>query len=216
MKLYGYFRSSAAFRVRIALNIKELNYNHLPIHLTRHGGEQRQESFLTINPSGLVPVLEDNDNFLSQSLAIIEYLEELYPKPSLLPGTPIGRAQIRSIAMAIACDIHPLNNLRVLKYLEHDMGHDKTKIMQGWYQHWLQIGFNALEKTLKQTRKDSTFCFGHKPTLADVALIPQMYNARRFNFVLDAFPTLVSIEKACLMLPSFQKALPENQPDYDQ
>jgi maleylacetoacetate isomerase len=209
--LYGYWRSTAAYRVRIALNYKKIDYAYKAIHLVNDGGEHKQAAYAAKNPHKLVPALElDSGEVISESLAIIEFLEEQHPTPTLLPGTAMDRAKIRSIAQAIACNIHPLNNLRVLQYLENAMGcsaEQKTK----WYADWIATGFSALEEQLSKCA--GVYSFGDSITLADVCLIPQVYNARRFNISLDAYPTIVRIEKHCLELPVFQAASPEAQPD---
>lgn len=207
LKLYDYFRSSASFRVRIALNLKGLDYEAIPIHLVNHGGEQFSESFQQINPQSLVPALQDGNKILTQSLAIIEYLEETHPSPSLLSGNPFDNALIRSFALTIIADLHPLNNLRVLKYLSNEFkitDDEKTR----WYHHWIEKGFEALEKQLKARPSSGDFCFGNHPTLADVCLIPQMYNARRFNCDLSAYPNLVRIDANCQKLEAFMNAFP--------
>lgn len=209
MKLYTYFRSSAAYRVRIALNLKGIAYEPKFVHLRR--GEQRSPDFLALNPQGLVPVLVDGNHVLTQSLAIIEYLEELYPKPPLLPQSAQARARVRALAYAVACEMHPLNNLRVLNYLETALGHIETKRL-AWYRHWIAEGFTALEQMLANP-STGAFCHGETPTLADVCLVPQVYNAVRFGCDLSSFPTVRRINQACLALPAFRAAAPENQPD---
>lgn len=212
MKLYTYYRSSAAYRTRIALNLKGLAFDSVPVHLVRDGGEQHSEAHLARNPQGLVPVLEHEQNMLSQSLAIIEYLDEEYPEPSLLPGNAAQRASIRSIAQSIACDIHPLNNLRVLQYLSQELSvTDQQK--SEWYVHWVEKGFAALEQTLKRSSLDGQFCLAGQATLADCCLIPQVYNAQRFNVDMTAYPTLSSINDHCLSLSAFSEAAPEQQAD---
>ncbi|MEP6942771.1 MAG: maleylacetoacetate isomerase [Betaproteobacteria bacterium] len=210
MKLYNYFRSSAAYRVRIALALKGLAYEYISVHLTR--GEQRAAEYVAINPQSLVPLLEDGDVRISQSLAIIEYLEERHPSPPLLPATPEARARVRAIALAIACDIHPLNNLRVLQYLGKVLGVDE-KAKNAWYCHWVEAGLSALETQLSSDGATGMFCHGDTPTLADVCLVPQLANARRYKVALDACPTLVRIDERCRALPAFAAAAPEHQPD---
>ena len=210
MKLYGYFRSSAAFRVRIALNLKKLDYENAFIHLRR--GDQVRPEFLGVNPQGLVPALEIGGDRLIQSMAIIEYLDETIPDPPLLPKTPAARARVRSIAQAIACDIHPLNNLRVLKYLTGTLGVSEDP-KNAWYRHWIELGLAALEAQLARDSRTGAFCDGEKPTLADVCLIPQLANARRYDFSIDAYPTLGRIESHCLALDAFARAAPDRQPD---
>lgn len=212
LTLYNYFRSSASYRVRIALNLKGLDYTYAPVHLTRNGGEQFSDSYRRLNPHVLVPVLKDEENSVTQSVAIMEYLDEIYPQPPLLPADPANRAHVRSLAMAVACEIHPLNNLRVLKYLSGELGlKDETKI--GWVHHWINLGFEGLERELAASRERGRFCFGDTPTMADCCLIPQMFNARRFKVDLAPYPTLRAIEEACENLDAFQAARPENQPD---
>lgn len=208
MKLYGYFRSSAAYRVRIALNLKGLEADQLPVSLI--DGEQQQDAYRALNPQGLVPALATEQGLLTQSLAIIEYLESQHPTPALLPGDAWQQAQIRAFALSLACDIHPLNNLRVLKYLSGELAvADAQK--SAWYSHWIQAGFAALEAQLADHAGD--YCFGINPTLADVCLVPQVYNAKRFNVDLSAFPTILRITDHCNAQPAFQAAQPERQPD---
>jgi maleylacetoacetate isomerase len=212
MRLYDYFRSSAAYRVRIALNVKgivpdERTYVHLRI------GSQRAQDYLALNPQGLVPALElDDGSVLAQSLAIIEYLDETHPQPPLLPADPVARARVRAIALSIACEIHPLNNLRVLNYLIGTMGVSREQ-KDGWYRYWIDVGFEALEKTLARDAATGRFCHGDAPTLADICLVPQMANARRFEIDLSPWPTLIRIESACNALPAFAQAAPARQPD---
>ncbi len=210
MKLHGYFRSSAAYRVRIALNLKQVEYEDSFVHLRKK--EMRQDEFLQINPQGLVPVLEVNGVILTQSISIIEYLEEKYPTPRLLPETEIDRAFVRSIALSIACDIHPLNNLRVLRYLAYNLNLD-DETRNTWYRHWIEEEFRALETRLTASGHDGLYCFGNSPTMADVCLVPQMANARRFQCDLSDYPRLVQIDANCRKLGEFIKAAPENQPD---
>lgn len=210
MKLYNYFRSSAAFRVRIALNLKGLKHENVFIHLLRN--EQRSPEYLKLNPAGLVPALIDGDEVLTQSLAIIEYLDEQYAEPPLLPATPAERARVRSIALAIACDIHPIDNLRVLKYLTDVMMISELKKVE-WYAHWVHQGLAPLEARLAAESRTGRFCHGETPTLADICLIPQLANARRVNMNMAPYPTLARIEEACYALPAFVEAAPANQPD---
>ncbi len=212
MKLYTFFRSSASYRVRIALNLKGLDYEQLPIHLRRGGGEQWTSAYKAVNPQGLVPTLEDGGHSFPQSLAIIEYLEERYPEPPLLPGDPAGRATVRGMALTIACEIHPLQNLRVLNYLRNELKHEETDVNH-WARHWITLGLLVLEQMVPPVQKLGKFCFGDAPSLADVVLIPQLYNARRFGCDLSECPSLVQIEANCGTLPAFSKAAPENQPD---
>lgn len=212
MKLYTYFRSSAAYRVRIALHLKGLPYEAVPVHLVRNGGEHRQPDYLALNPAGLVPALEDRGQVLTQSLAIIEYLEETYPAPALLPGDALNRARIRALAQAIACDIHPINNLRVLQYLSRELGvTDEQK--NAWYRHWVESGLAAVEAMLQQQPRSGRFCVGDTPTLADICLVPQVFNARRFNCNTAHIPTVMRIVDACEALEAFRRAAPDNQPD---
>jgi maleylacetoacetate isomerase len=208
--LWGYFRSSAAYRVRIAFNVKGISHEHRFVHLAK--GEQGGRDFAEVNPQALVPVLETEEGgeraFLAQSMAILEYLEETHREPPLLPGNALRRAKIRAAANMVACDIHPLNNLRVLKYLKHSLGHDQEAI-DTWYRHWVVLGFEALEKTIE----GSAFCFGDQPTLADVCLMPQIYNARRFEVALDPYPKIRAVEARCAALAAFADAHPDKQPD---
>jgi maleylpyruvate isomerase len=212
MKLYSYFRSSAAFRVRIALNLKGLSYETVPVHLLRDGGEHLKPDYRALNPDAIVPTFIDGDEVMSQSLAIIEYLDETYPEPPLLPGTAADRAFIRSIALQVACEIHPLDNLRVLRYLKHELGvADDAK--DAWYRHWVESGFASLEKRLGGDARVGKFCFGDTPTLADLCLVPQMFNARRFNIEVSLYPTIVRIVDHAEQLDAFQRAAPAQQPD---
>ena len=211
-KLYGYFRSSAAFRARIALNLKGLDYEGAIIHLVKNGGEQFAPEYRALNPQALVPVLQDGDLTLTQSLAIIEYLDEVYPEPALLPATAAQRARVRSIALMIACEIHPLNNLRVLRYLVKDLKVTEAR-KDEWYRHWVVSGLEPLEIRLANDPATGHCCHGDVPGLADICLVPQLANARRFNIALDAFPTLLRIEQNCMALKPFQDAAPSAQPD---
>ncbi|KAF3996114.1 maleylacetoacetate isomerase [Glaciimonas immobilis] len=217
MKLYSYFRSSAAYRVRIALNLKELPCDIVPVHLIKHGGEQLSPMYRQLNPSGQVPTMVDEDSsqdraVLTQSLAIIEYLEEMYPHVALLPKAPLDRAFVRSIALMIACDIHPINNLRVLRYLKRDLKLEEDA-KNAWYRHWCVLGLTALEATLAADPRVGKFCFGDTPTVADCCLVPQIFNAKRQECDLSAFPTLTRINDHCLQLDAFIMAAPENQID---
>lgn len=212
MKLYTYFRSSAAFRVRIALNLKGVSYEAIPKHLTRNGGEHRQSQYLAANPQGLIPALEDGGVVLAQSLAIIEYLEEKYPQPPLLPRDPIERAQVRGMALGIACEVHPLQNLRVTNYLSKEMGQSDAALSQ-WRQRWLGAGFEVLEQLVKRHSGDGKHCFGSSVTLADVVLVPQLGSAKRFQVSLEPYPTLRAIGAHLETLPAFAKAAPQAQPD---
>ncbi len=212
MKLYDYFRSSAAYRVRIALNLKDVTLaDRTFVHLRM--GNQRAQDYLALNPQGLVPALElDDGRVLTQSLAIIEYLDETHPEPPLLPADAAGRARVRAIALGIACDIHPLNNLRVLNYLTGTLGATDAQ-QNGWYKYWIDVGFEALERQLERDDDTGTFCHGESPTLADVCLVPQLANARRFKVDVSPYPTLTRIEAACNALPAFAQAAPSQQPD---
>jgi len=209
VKLYTYFRSSAAYRARIALNLKGLTAEMISIHLQKEGGLNRKPSYRAVNPQMRVPALQlDSGEVLIQSLAIIEYLDELHPQPPLLPRDPIARAKVRALAQVIACDIHPLNNTSPLRYLKNELGQDQAKI-DAWYQHWILDGFEALEALLGP----GPYAFGSEITLADVCLVPQVANARRFKVPLDKFPRIVAADAACNKLAAFDKARPENQPD---
>ncbi|ENX57786.1 MULTISPECIES: maleylacetoacetate isomerase [Acinetobacter] len=210
MKLYSYFRSSAAYRVRIALNLKALPYETEAVHLVKN--EQQLASYRALNPSQLVPTLLDQDQAFTQSLSILEYLEERYPAKALLPKDLIERAKVRAFAQSIACDIHPINNLRVLKYLQNDLAISNEQKTQ-WYRHWILEGFHSLEMQLQHS--NGQFCFGSQPTFADCCLIPQVYNAKRFKIDLSAFPKIESIYQHCLTLPAFLNATPEQQPDWE-
>jgi maleylpyruvate isomerase len=208
MRLYDYWRSSAAYRVRLALNFKGLVYQQVALDL--RNGAHREPAFLAINPQGLVPVLEDERAILTQSLPILNYLEERYPEPALLPKDLPGRCQSRAIAVAIACEIHPLNNLRVLQYLERELGLDEARRM-AWYRHWITEGFGPLEAMI--ARSAGEFCVGDAPSLADVCLVPQVYNARRYQCDLEAYPTIRRIDERCRGIDAFARAAPERQPD---
>ena len=209
VKLFSYFRSSAAYRVRIALNLKGLPYHTVPIHLTKDGGRQHTSEFRAINPQSRVPVLElSTGEILTQSLAIIEYLDEIHPEPPLLPSDPLARAKSRAIAQMIACDIHPLNNTSPLRYIKRRLRHEQPDI-DAWYHHWIIEGFTALEKLIEP----GPYACGSQVTVADICLVPQVANARRFKVPLDKFPKIVAVDAACMKLPAFDKARPENQPD---
>lgn len=208
MKLYGYFRSSAAYRVRIALNLKNLPYEQVSIHLTKDGGQHKKPDYREINPQMRVPTLElKNGERIIQSMAIIEYLDEVFPEPSLLPSEAVDRAHVRAVSQIIANDIHPLNNLVTLNTLKK-LGHDQA-VVDDWYRSWVLAGFEAIEQLLRP----GPYAFGDKVTQADVCLVPQVFNARRFKTPLDAFPKILAVEEACAKLPAFDKARPENQPD---
>ena len=213
MKLYGYFRSSAAFRVRIALGLKKLGYEAAFIHLRR--GDQAQAGFLAVNPQGLVPALATDGQTLIQSLAIIEYLDETHPEPPLLPRDPAGRARVRGLAGIVACDIHPLNNLRVLRYLHGPLGQDQ-RVIETWYNHWIDAGFAALERLLAKDPRTGSFCHGEAPSLADIALVPQVVNAERYNLDLAPYPTINRIFENCMKLDAFAAAHPNRQPDREE
>lgn len=210
MKLYGFFRSSASYRVRIALNLKGLDFEQASIRLAK--GEQYQAAFSAISPQNLVPVLENDGLRLYQSPAIIEYLDEVYPEPPLLPKDPAARNRVRSLALISACEIHPLNNTRVLNYLSENLNLTEEQ-KTGWYHHWITLGFGALEKRLAAEKETGEFCHGNTPGFADICLVPQVANARRFKVDLTDFPTILRINDHCLALDPFKKAMPANQPD---
>lgn len=210
--LHSYWRSSAAYRVRIGLNLKGLRYDIVPVHLVRDGGDQRKPEFSETNPQRLVPVLQHGKRMLRQSMAILEYLDEMWPEPPLLPATARERQRVRALAQVVACDIHPLNNLRVMQYFEHEWGVPQPE-RDEWIRHWIEDGFEAFESLLQNHPATGHFCDGHVPTIADCCLIPQVYNARRFGLDLSAYPTILRIEEACLALPAFDAARPERQPD---
>lgn len=210
MKLYNYFRSSAAYRVRIALALKGLSFDYVSIHLAK--GEQYSPEFAAINPQSLVPVLELEGERLYQSLAIIEYLDEIHPAPPLLPKSPLERARVRSLALITACEIHPLNNPRVLNYLTGKFAISEEQKLD-WYHHWVKTGFTALEQRLATNAHTGRYCHGDTPGFADCVLVPQVANARRFKADLGAFPTILRINDECLNLEAFQRAAPQNQPD---
>ncbi len=212
MKLYDYAFSSAAYRVRIALNLKGIAYERAVVSLIKDGGQQHSAAYKAINPQALIPTLQADGHTIGQSLAIIEYLDETHPMPPLLPRYPAEKARVRQIAYEIACDIHPVNNMRVRGQLKA-LGHSEEEIMTKWYAHWITIGFAALETQLSVSKETGTYCHGDAPTLADICLVPQMANACRFKVPVDAFPTLVRIDKACRAHPAFAAAAPEKQPD---
>jgi maleylpyruvate isomerase len=212
MKLYSYFRSSAAYRVRIALNLKNLPYDYAPVHLLRDGGEQLKPEYRKLNPDAILPTCIDGDHVMQQSLAIIEYLEETHPEPPLLPKVPADRAYVRSVALQIACEIHPLNNLRVLKYLKHTLGVDDAA-KDAWYRHWVECGFATLEEHLASDSRTGKLCFGDTPTLADACLVPQVFNAQRFKIDLAPFPTIQRINDYASQMDAFARAAPGVQPD---
>jgi len=213
MKLYSYFRSSAAYRVRIALNLKGLSFDYAPVHLLRDGGEQLKPPYRQVNPDGVVPTLiDDEQHAIQQSLAIIEFLEETHPEPPLLPKPPADRAYVRSLALQVACEIHPLNNLRVLKYLKHTL-HVDDAAKDAWYRHWLESGFGTLEQRLANDPRTGKLCYGDTPTLADLCLVPQVFNANRFKSDMAPYPTIERICDYALQLDAFAKAAPGAQPD---
>ena len=212
MKLYTFYRSSASFRVRIALNLKGLTYDQVPIHLRRGGGEQLMANYRAINPQALLPTLEDSGRHLTQSLAIIEYLDETHPNPPLLPKSAADRALVRSMALVIGCEVHPIQNLRVLNYVKKEYNQTDEQVNR-WAQHWIDLGLGALEQMITAQTARGKFCFGDSPTLADICLVPQLGNARRFDCDLSRYPSILSIEKACIAIPAFADAAPEKQPD---
>ena len=211
MKLHSFFRSSASFRVRIALQIKSLPYDYVPVHLAK--GEHKKEAYSALAADALVPLLEVDGLRLSQSMAIIEYLDEKHPEPALLPFDAAGRAQVRALAQSIACEIHPVNNLRVLKYLSHDMKVSE-EVKNTWYRHWCRVGLESFERQLAQL-PNATFCYGSTPTLADCCLVPQIFNARRFDTDLTGLPRTMAAFDACMALPAFQQAQPSACPDFE-
>jgi maleylacetoacetate isomerase/maleylpyruvate isomerase len=208
MELFNYFRSSASYRVRIALALKGLDYDYRAVHLQKN--EQTAESYAAVSPSRLVPLLRDGAQVLTQSLAIVEYLDETHPEPPLLPADPLGRARVRAIALDIACEIHPLNNLRVLRYLVHSLkvsDEDKDR----WYRHWVETGLEAVERQL--AAQPARYCHGDAPTLADITLVPQIFNARRFQCRTDHVPNVMRVFDVCMRLPAFEQTRPEACPD---
>ncbi len=212
LKLYDYFRSSAAYRVRIALRLKKLDYQSLPIHLVKDGGQQFSPEYRALNPQARVPSLDVNGTLLTQSLAIIEYLDETHPQPAFLPADAVGRARARALAQLIACDIHPLNNLAPLNYLKDKMGQDEEAVKR-WYRHWVETGLAAMETMVTARPRAGDFCLDAQPGIADICLVPQLFNARRFKSDLSSCPTLVKIDAACNALPEFAAAAPDQQPD---
>ncbi|TNE35561.1 MAG: maleylacetoacetate isomerase [Alphaproteobacteria bacterium] len=212
MKLYSYWRSSAAYRVRIGLNLKGLEAETVSVHLVKNGGEQKSESYLKINPHGLVPALETDGHVISNSLAILEYLEEVYPQVPILPSDALARARVRQIALAVAADIHPVQNLRVLQRVSEGTD-DPAAAMASWARHWIEVGFDAIERQLSSEAETGRFAHGDTPTLADICLIPQIVNARRYDVDMTRFPTISRINEAALLLPAFDLAAPQNQPD---
>lgn len=210
LKLYTFWRSSASYRVRIVLNLKNLTYESVPISFSKEGGQHHKPDFRMINPQGLLPVLQEEDWYVSQSMAIAEYLDEVYPEPALLPVDPRSRAEVRALAQIVACEIHPLNNLRVLGYLRQHFGQDDSGI-KDWYAHWVNINFEALEVRLHDVA--GRCCYGDEVTLADICLVPQVYNARRFSIDLTMYPNIERIDKFLNELPAFSDAAPERQLD---
>ena len=210
MKLYSYYRSSAAYRVRIALALKGLDYEYVSVHIGK--GRQFEAEFAAINSQGLVPVLDDGGSLIYQSLAIIQYLDETHPEPRIIPTDPVERNRVRSLALIIACEIHPLNNLRVLRYLTHTLKVTEEQ-KTAWYHHWVITGFEALEARLANDPRTGRYCHGDTPGFADISLVPQVANARRFAVDLTPFPTIVRIDAACNEVEAFRKAAPQVQPD---
>ncbi len=212
LRLHNYFRSSAAFRVRIALELKGLDYEYVAHHLLKDGGAQFSAAFTALNPQQLVPALETEQGVLTQSMAIIEWLEETHPQPPLLPAEPFERARVRALAQAIACEIHPLNNLRVLRYLVKDLGLSEDA-KNRWYRHWVETGLAQFEQLLARSPATGRYCHGDRPGFADCLLVPQVFNARRMQCDIDGLPTIGRIVAACMELPAFQRAAPASQPD---
>lgn len=212
LTLYSYFRSSAAYRVRIALNLKGLDYTIVPIHLLREGGQHHSPDYTCRNPAELVPTLEHDSQTITQSLAILEYLEESYPSPALLPPSALGRARVRALCLTIACEVHPLNNLRVLSYLKNEVGAPEDT-RNAWYRHWVHLGLTTFERHLTRDGSSGSFCYGNAPTFADCYLVPQIFNAKRFQCPLDDYPTLMRIYANCEQVESFRRAAPPSQID---
>ena len=211
MKLYNYFRSSAAFRTRIAFNLKGVQCETVDVDLRTAASDQQKPEYRAVNPQGLVPALVVEDATVAQSLAIIEYLDEVYPEPPLMPRSPVNRARVRAMALAVACDMHPLNNLRVLNYLRSPLGHDEETV-NAWYRHWIAVGFSGLEQEARRATGDGRHMVGTSVTIADIYIVPQMYNARRFKCDVEPYPTLRAICAHLEALPAFAKAVPEAQP----
>jgi maleylacetoacetate isomerase/maleylpyruvate isomerase len=212
MKLYSYFRSSAAYRARIALNVKGLQYEYVAKHLMRDGGEHKRADYLAINPQGFIPALEHDGALITQSIAIIEYLDEVFPTPPLLPARAVERAVVRAMSLLVACDIHPLNNLRVLNYLKAPLGQESEATSE-WYKHWIAEGFAALEQLIAKHSSSGRYAFGDTVTMADVLLVPQVANSRRFQMDLAPYPVLKKVTAHLETLPGFSAARPESQPD---
>lgn len=211
MKLYNYFRSSAAFRTRIAFNLKGVPCEAVEVDLRPNASDQQKPEYRAVNPQALVPALIVEDTTVAQSLAIIEYLDEVYPDPPLMPRSPVNRARVRAMALAVACDMHPLNNLRVLNYLRSPLGHDEETV-NAWYRHWIAVGFSGLEQEARRATRDGRHMFGQSVTIADIYIVPQMYNARRFKCDVEPYPTLRGICAHLESLPAFANAVPEKQP----
>lgn len=207
MKLYDYYRSTACYRVRIALNLKNISYDKLTVHLVNNGGEQHSEQYIQLNPQSLVPTLDENGHIIHQSLAIIEYINDISPTPPLLPSAPFARSKARSLALMIACDLHPLNNLRVLNQLRAQFNASETAITE-WMHHWFKIGFDAIESTLQKIQHRHLFCIGNEVSIADICLIPQVFSALRFGFELKHYPLIQEINQHCLTIPAFKQAVP--------
>jgi maleylacetoacetate isomerase len=212
MRHYGFFRSSASYRLRIGTNLKGLAVDYVPVHLSKGGGEQFAPAFARLNPQNLVPVLEDQGRVLTQSLAILEYLDETHPAPPILPRDPAGRARVRALAQIVACDIHPIDNLRVLNYLKGELK-VSDEATNAWYRHWVALGLASFEALLAGHPDTGRFCHGDAPTLADICLVPQVFNALRFKCPVDGYPTILRIHEACQALDAFDRARPERQPD---
>jgi maleylpyruvate isomerase len=212
MKHYGFFRSSASYRLRIGTNLKGLSVDYIPVHLSKNGGEQHLPDYVKLNPQHLVPALVDGNHVLTQSMAILEYLDETHPEPAIMPHDPAGRARVRALAQIVACDIHPINNLRILNYLKGPLKVSEEATNE-WYRHWVKLGLEAFEALVAGHPGTGTFCHGNTPTLADICLVPQVFNAQRFQCPLDGFPTIVRIHEACQKLDAFDRARPERQPD---
>jgi maleylacetoacetate isomerase len=211
MKLYSYWRSSAAYRARIALNLKGLDWEYVSVDLAK--GDQNRQAYASVNPQMIVPMLDDDGTFVRQSLAVLEYLEETHPKPPLLPASPGERARVRAIAQYVACEMHPLNTMTIHGYMRNEMGLDEEAITK-WYMRWTTRGLTALEESLAGDPATGTYCHGDTPTMADACIVPHLYNTKRFGVDLSPYPTLVRIDKACLKLPAFAAAVPDRQPDF--